>query len=310
MFLKRKCNGTVKARGCADGRPQREYISKDDLSSPTVSIYALMASCLMDAINDRKVLKFENVMVDMICQINSDYSKNVICRGKRKFIFAKLNKAVYGTLLGAILFYQKLSKQLTDWGYVQNDYDPCTFNKVMNGEQVTIQFHVDDLKILHKDQDILDSILNDLDIKFSTKKNALTASTGLIHDYLGITINFNERHKVKFTMIDYLKDILSEMPGDMEGVARTLAQDDLFTIDDQYPLLNGRDADFCHCMTAHLLFAAKRALPDLQVAVAYMCTRVKAPTVSVYHKLGMTILSIYEGPSSCPLCLVGMEAGC
>jgi hypothetical protein len=43
MFLKRKRDGTVKARGCADGQPQREYISKDDSSSPTVSIYALMA---------------------------------------------------------------------------------------------------------------------------------------------------------------------------------------------------------------------------------------------------------------------------
>jgi hypothetical protein len=99
MFLKRKRDGTVKTRGCADGRPQREYISKDDSSSPTVSIYALMASCLMDAIDERKVvtcdilgaflqfdwpadqdcyLKFENVMVDMICQIDRKYNKNVI----------------------------------------------------------------------------------------------------------------------------------------------------------------------------------------------------------------------------------------
>jgi hypothetical protein len=99
MFLKRKRNGTVKARGCADGRPQCEYISKDHSSSPIVSIYALMVSCLMDAIDERKgvtceipgaflqadwpadqdcYLKFENVMVDMICQIDSNYSKNVI----------------------------------------------------------------------------------------------------------------------------------------------------------------------------------------------------------------------------------------
>jgi hypothetical protein len=132
MFLKRKRDGTFKARGCADGRPQREYISKDDSSSPTVSIYALMASCLMDAIDERKVvtcdipgaflqadwpanqdcyLKFENVMVNMIYQIDRKYNN-------KKFIFAKLNKAVYGTLLGAILFYQQLSKQMNDWGYV------------------------------------------------------------------------------------------------------------------------------------------------------------------------------------------------
>ena len=44
IFLKQKRTGKVKARGCADGRPQREYISKEDSSSPTVLIYALMAS--------------------------------------------------------------------------------------------------------------------------------------------------------------------------------------------------------------------------------------------------------------------------
>ena len=310
MFLKRKRTGDVKARGCADGRPQREYISKDESSSPTVSIYALMASCLMDAIDERKVvtcdipgaflqadwpagddcfLKFENVMVDMICQIDPKYKSSVIKRGNKKFIFAKLNKAVYGTLLGAILFYEKLSKQLDDWGYVKNNYDPCTFNKVINGEQVTIQFHVDDLKISHKEQKVLDDILYDLNIKFGTKKKALSASTGLIHEYLGITISFDELHKVKFTMFDYLEDILSEMPSDMDGIARTPAQDDLFTVDEHSPLLNEKDADFYHRTTARLLFAAKRARPDLQVAVAYMCTRVKAPTVSDCHKLGRTI---------------------
>jgi hypothetical protein len=310
MFLKRKRDGTVKAIGCADGRPQREYITKDESSSPKVSLYALMASCLMDTIDDRKVvtcdipgaflqadwpadqdcyLKFENVMVDMICQICPKYKNNVIYRGKKMFIFARLNKAVFGTLLGAILFYQKLSKQLTDWGYVQNNYDPCTFNKTINGEQVTIQFHVDDMKISHKEQRVLDVILNELDLKFGTKKKTLTASTRLIHDYLGITINFDERHKMKFTMIDYLEDILSEMPNDMEGIALTPAQDDLFTVDESSPLLNTKDADFYHRTAARLLFAAKKARPDLQVAVAYMCTRVKAPMVSGYHKLGCTI---------------------
>jgi hypothetical protein len=59
-------------------------------------------------------LKFESVIVDMICQIDPKYKSNVIYRGRKKFIFARLNKAVYGILLGAILFYQKLSKQLTD----------------------------------------------------------------------------------------------------------------------------------------------------------------------------------------------------
>jgi hypothetical protein len=28
MFLKEKCCGTIKGRGCADGRPQRDYMTK------------------------------------------------------------------------------------------------------------------------------------------------------------------------------------------------------------------------------------------------------------------------------------------
>jgi hypothetical protein len=51
--VKRNRCGKIKARGCADGRPQREYISKEESSSPTVSIYVLMTSCLMDAIEGR-----------------------------------------------------------------------------------------------------------------------------------------------------------------------------------------------------------------------------------------------------------------
>jgi hypothetical protein len=42
MFLKKKRCGTIKARGCADGRKQCEYTSKEETSSPTVAIEVLM----------------------------------------------------------------------------------------------------------------------------------------------------------------------------------------------------------------------------------------------------------------------------
>jgi hypothetical protein len=194
IFLKRKRCGKIKARGCADGRPQREYISKDESSSPTVSIYALMTSCLtMDAIEKRKVatcdipgaflqadspaerdcyLKFEGAMVSMICDIDPKYKKNIVYgKNGRKYVYTKLTKAVYGTLLGAILFHQKLSKQLIDSGYEPNCYDRCTFNEMIDDNQITIQFHVDDLKISHVKQSvIIDSVLNDLNNKFGTPK--------------------------------------------------------------------------------------------------------------------------------------------
>ena len=186
MFLKRKRSGKMKGRGCTNDRPQQEYITKEESSSPTVSLYALMGSCLMDAIDGRKVITvdtpgvflqgdwpqdenpgyimFEGIMVDMICKIDPSYYDKIIWSKdrKKKCLYVCPIKAVYRTLLEAIIFYNKLSKHLTDHGFVQNQYDMCTFNKMVNGEQITVQFHVDDLKVSHKEQSVLEDILGNL----------------------------------------------------------------------------------------------------------------------------------------------------
>ena len=49
MFLKEKRDETIKARGCADSRSQREYTTKAETSSPTMSLEAMMMSCAIDA---------------------------------------------------------------------------------------------------------------------------------------------------------------------------------------------------------------------------------------------------------------------
>ena len=55
MFLKRKRNGIVKGRGCADGRSQWEFISKEKASSPTVNLNVLILTCCIDTIEERDV---------------------------------------------------------------------------------------------------------------------------------------------------------------------------------------------------------------------------------------------------------------
>jgi hypothetical protein len=226
----------------------------------------------------------------MICDIDPKYKNNIVYgKNGRKYVYAKLTKAVYGTLLGAILFYEKLSKQLINWGYIPNCYDRCTFNKMVDGNQITIQFHVYDLKISHVEQSVIDTVLTDLNNTFGTSRKPLAATTGDVHDYLGITIDYSEKDKVKFTMYDYLEDILAEMPVDMKGTAPTPTSDSLFDVDTLSTALNKKESDFFHQTTARLLFTAKRARPDLQVAVAYLCTRVKSPSRSDYRKLTRVI---------------------
>ena len=130
MFLKMKRCGKLKARGCADGRPQREYITREQSSSPTVSLYALMGSCVMDAMEERKVITidipgaflqgdwpqdenpgyimFEGLMVEMIRQIdpNSEQYLQYNQKGNRVFLYARFVKAVYGTVLAAIILQE------------------------------------------------------------------------------------------------------------------------------------------------------------------------------------------------------------
>ena len=56
MFLKLKSDEvTIKGRGCADGGEQRDWISKEDTSSPTVSTEGLMLLCMIDAMEGREV---------------------------------------------------------------------------------------------------------------------------------------------------------------------------------------------------------------------------------------------------------------
>ena len=57
-------------------------------------------------------IMFEGFMIDMICEINPLFRDRVIWGkdGKKKFLYDQLIKAVYGTLLGVIISYNKLTK--------------------------------------------------------------------------------------------------------------------------------------------------------------------------------------------------------
>ena len=122
---------------------------------------------------------------------------------------------------------------------------------------------------------------------FKTETQSLSVMETKVQNYIGILINYNRKDCVTFTMYEYLEDILKEENerSDMNGLAVTPVSDDIFTIDEASPKLSDKKSDYFHCVTASFLFAAKRAKPDIQVAVTYLCNRVKGSTESDYHKL-------------------------
>ena len=121
MFLKKKRCGTIKGRGCADGRKQRAYVTKEESTSPTISTEAVFLTAVVDAWENRKVavldvpvafmqvdmdelvhVRFKGEMVDKLLESDHDlYADYVSEESGKKVMYVELLKALYGTLRGS-----------------------------------------------------------------------------------------------------------------------------------------------------------------------------------------------------------------
>jgi hypothetical protein len=54
-----------------------------------------------------------------------------------------------------LLACKKLAKLSRGWGFKMNLYDACEWNKMVNGKQFTIVFHIDDLLLSYLDPNIV-----------------------------------------------------------------------------------------------------------------------------------------------------------
>ena len=93
---------------------------------------------------------------------------------------------------------------------------------------------------------------------------AVKAIRGPIHDYLGMMIDFSDDLKVAIDMIDYLTKVCDEFPVDLEKMQNVpcAAPVDLFGVGNVTPL-EPEWAEIFHTYIAKLLFACKRARPDI-----------------------------------------------
>ena len=259
MFLKRKRCRKVKGCGCADGWKQRAYIAKEESTAPTVSTEAVFLTAVIDALESREVavldipgafmqadidelvhMRFMGEMVSMLLQINNEMCKDYVMmeRGEQ-VMYMELLKALYGTLCAARLFWQKLSKQLIDvWGFTPNKYDDCMVNKTINGHQMTVVWHVDDLKVSHIDVEEVDKFIKQMEEAFGADA-PLSVSCGKIHNYLGMNLDFRKKGEVQINMEHYIDMMLQDALKDMEGISNMPAAAHLFKTNSEDPKLLG-----------------------------------------------------------------------
>ena len=308
IFLVEKKDGKIKARHCANGSKQRQWMRPDEAASPTVMTESIMLTAAIEAKErrdvatfdipnafiqtlvdkqdeqgDRIIMKIRGAMIDMLLEIDKDYKKFVAYENGQRVLYVHIQRAIYGMLMSGLLFYKKFRASIEKIGYEVNPYDPCVANKMINGKQHTISWHVDDLKSSHVDPKVNDDFHAWLQKEYGQVKE-VTAHRGTRHVYLGMTLDYSTPGEVKVDMVDYVKEMIDEFPSDLDGKVATVANEKLFDTS-RGKKLGPLRSDIFHATVAKALFLTLRARPDIRLAVAFLCTRVKEPTNYDWFKL-------------------------
>ena len=319
MFLKVKLkpNGDfdkLKARMVADGSTQDRNIY-EDVSSPTMSTTSLFVLVALAARDKQSVatfdiasaylnadmsgpsvyMRFDPEIASLLTQLDSKLAEYVVDNG---CLIVQLDKALYGCVQSAGLWYEKMKSELESLGYEVNPLDPCVFNLVRDGKRTTLGIHVDDIFASSDSEAALD----ELAAAFRNKFNKIQEHRGREHNYLGMHFDFCD-DKVYVTMNGNIEDILREY--NVVGTTTSPARPNVFDISDDIPLAEDRRAIF-HKFVAKLLYLSKRVRPDISVAVSFLCTRVTKATAEDENKLDR-VMKYLNSTKTMGMCLGGSD---
>ena len=180
-----------------------------------------------------------------------------------------------------MLWNNLYTEKLVDLGFKINLYDRCVANTKIRGKQCTIAWHVDDNKISHADKNVVTEIICELEKHFGS----FAVTRGKKHSYLGMNIEISDDKKIAVDMIEEIRKIIPGFSETISGRVTSSATSDLYnTTSFSKPLVNEKKKEF-HSVTQKLLYIAKRARIDIDIAVAFLCTRVTKSTEYDWWKL-------------------------
>jgi hypothetical protein len=176
MFIKEKFLSTggfdkLKARLVGGGDQQDRSDYRIDLSSSTAATTSVFIVAAIAASEHRLVvtldipaaylnawMKKTGVKVHMrinknLSRMLSDLDHSMVqYLDEKGQLVVRLDKALYGCIESAKLWFDHLSESLASLGFIANKHEPCLYNKTIEQHQVSIIVHVDDLMITSTDQ--------------------------------------------------------------------------------------------------------------------------------------------------------------
>jgi len=100
-----------------------------------------------------------------------------------------------------------------------------------------------------------------------------------------MVLDYETDGEIEVDMTCYVDNVLKEFKFPLKNGYTTPANENLFKVNEKSPRLSEERAEVFHSTVARALFLSKRARPDIQPTVAFLCTRVKNPTMEDWGKL-------------------------
>jgi hypothetical protein len=293
----------VKARLVAMGNMQNPDGISMDTSAPTVDITSVLTMAAIAAAEKRytmtcdvggaflhtvwpkdegrQIVHLDKVNASILTQIRPDYADMLTADGS---LYLDLERALYGLVQSARLWYNRLTDVLKREGYVANPSDPCVFNKGGGlAAQTTVMFHVDDLSCSSRNLEVLKRLEELLTSEFGEEH--IKCVWGDDHDYLGMRFLYNSNGTVNVSMQGYIQAILDYAGFTGKETARTPASANLFELCEKAPKLIGDKSKLFHSLVQGLSYASQRVRWDILLVISFLKGRVSCPDEYDWLKL-------------------------
>jgi hypothetical protein len=148
---------------------------------------------------------------------------------------------------------------------------------------------MDDNKISHVDSKVVDWVIEEIEKKFGK----MTVKRGKLHTFVGMDFEIYKNSTVKILMKDYIKESIESFGECINKGASTPTRSNLFEIDTESEPLDDEKSDKFHHIVSKLLYVSTRARLDIDLAIAFLCTRVSKSTKQDWEKLRRLLQYLY-----------------
>ena len=189
-------------------------------------------------------------------------------------ILAEVVMNIYGLIEGPKNWFEELKKWLVGANLTQNPHDKCLWMGVIYGFLIYVLIHVDDLLVITSDKGT--TVLDNFELGLKKRFEKITIQRGRILEYLGMNLDFRQPKRVLLTQSGYVAEIVDGYR--VSGTSKLPADDELMIVDEKSEIMNDSEHAQFRSRVMKVAYLSKRTRPDLLTAIAFLTTRISAPT--------------------------------